>query len=223
MPSTISRVTRSKAQARASYDRLSHWYDLLAGRSEKRCRDAALRKLGVQPGETALEIGCGTGHALLALARAVGDSGQVYGLDISEGMLQVSQARVEQAGLADRVRLACGDAASLPFADGLFDAIFMSFTLELFDTPEIPLVLQECRRVLRHGRRIGVVAMSARGQAGWMMRAYAWAHDRFPNYVDCRPILLQEALAEAGFQRVEATVVSMWGLPVEIVIARLPA
>jgi len=216
----IQPVTRSKAQAQATYDRLSRWYDLLAGGSEKRLIDAALQDLAVGDGERVLEIGFGTGRALLALARAVGDSGRVYGLDISAGMLRVAQNRIDRACLSSRVDLHQGDAAHLPFDGGSLDAIFFSFTLELFDTPDIPIVLGECRRVLRGGGRLCVVAMSREGKPGLMLKLYEWAHDRFPRYVDCRPIYVRAAVQEAGFQSVGATVRSTWGLPVEIVLAR---
>lgn len=216
----IKPVTRSKAQAQATYDRLSRWYDRLAGGSESRLIDAALQDLAIGDGEKVLEIGFGTGRALLALARAVGDSGRVYGLDISAGMLRVAQNRIDRAGLSGRVDLHQGDAAHLPFDGGSLDAIFFSFTLELFDTPDIPIVLGECRRVLRGGGRLGVVAMSREGKPGLMLKLYEWAHDRFPRYVDCRPIYVRAAVQEAGFQSVDATVKSTWGLPVEIVLAR---
>ena len=75
----IEPVSRSKAQAQATYDRLSRWYDVLAGGSERRLIDAGLQKLAVGEGEKVLEIGPGTGYAIVALARAAGDSGRAYG------------------------------------------------------------------------------------------------------------------------------------------------
>jgi ubiquinone/menaquinone biosynthesis C-methylase UbiE len=70
--SEISRVTRTKEQAIASYDRLSRWYDWLSAGSERPLTELGLKKLNVNTGETVLEIGFGTGHALLALAACVG-------------------------------------------------------------------------------------------------------------------------------------------------------
>jgi ubiquinone/menaquinone biosynthesis C-methylase UbiE len=215
----ISRVTRSKKEARASYNKLSQWYDILAGHYEKKYRDAGLQELGVKESEAVLEIGFGTGHCILTLARSVGNSGMICGIDLSDGMVSISRVKVRRAGLSDRAMLMLGDGIRLPFKSSRFDAVFTSFTLELFDTPEIPIVLQECLRVLRSGGRLGVVAMSKKGGESPMMRLYEWLHDNFPNYVDCRPILVEEALQDVGFQVLKAKDVSMWGLTGEIVIA----
>jgi ubiquinone/menaquinone biosynthesis C-methylase UbiE len=179
-----------------------------------------LQKLGAGDGQIVLEIGFGTGYAMVALAKAVGDSGEVYGIDISDGMLDITRARLRKARLSTRVESRQGDGAALPFEDHFCDAVFMSFTLELFDTPEIPVVLHECRRVLRTDGRICVVAMSKRGKAGFMVRLYESAHGNLPTYVDCRPIFAHKALEAASFRVLGTTERSMWGLPVEIVVAK---
>ena len=212
------RVRRSKDQARASYDRMSRSYDLFAGAFEKRLRDLALARLGVTAGEAVLEIGFGTGHALERIAGAVGERGRVCGIDISAGMAAVSQRRLAQAGLLDRVALRRGDAAALPYADGAFDAVFMSFTLELFDTPDIPIVLGEVARVLKPGGRFGAVSLSREEGAPLMLRLYEWLGQRFPQYIDCRPIYLERALREAGLAVVHREEARLWGLPAKIAV-----
>jgi ubiquinone/menaquinone biosynthesis C-methylase UbiE len=215
----ISRVNRTRDQAQAAYNRMSRWYDILAGSSERRFIDAGLQSVAVTEGETALEIGFGTGHAILSLAQSVGSTGQVYGIDISDEMLKITQKKMEKAGLIERVELQRGDATQLPFEAGFFDAVFMSFTLELFDTPDIPRVLGECCRVLRVGGRLCVVAMAMEEHPGLMLRLYEWAHEKLPQYVDCRPIFVMQEIASAGFPVIDAIRMPMWGLPVEIVLA----
>jgi ubiquinone/menaquinone biosynthesis C-methylase UbiE len=219
----ISRVTRSKTEAQTAYDRMSGWYDLLAGGSEQRFKEQGLQMLNVQSGETVLEIGFGTGRSLLALARSAGTSGKVYGIDISPGMYRRSQSLLRKAGLADRVELKIGDAAKLPFPSESVDAVFISFTLELFDTPEIPIVVAECRRVLHRGGRLCVVSMTQKEKSSMMVGLYEWAHRTFPAWADCRPIQAQLFLKEAEFAILERREQSMWGLPVEILLARRPA
>jgi demethylmenaquinone methyltransferase/2-methoxy-6-polyprenyl-1,4-benzoquinol methylase len=218
VPAPISRVARSKEKARANYNRLSRWYDIIAGSTEKKYRDIGLQKLAARPGEHILEIGFGTGHCILTLAQSVGESGQVSGIDLSEGMLTITQDRLRQAGLLDRVDLCVGDAAELPFADGEFDGVFMSFTLELFDSPEIPVVLDQCYQALRPGGRLVVVSLVK--QPGTAVKIYEWFHEKMPVAVDCRPIYAQADLTAAGFSIQDVSAMSMWGLPVEIILAQ---
>ena len=211
----ILRVFHTRAQTRAYYDRLSAAYDILAERSEAPLRRKGLKKLGLAPGARVVEIGCGTGHSVVECAQAVGGAGSVIGIDLSPGML--AQTRKALLAAEATAHLVCGDAGQLPLASGAADAVFMSFTLELFDTPEIPRVLAESRRVLQPGGRLGVVGMSKDGGPDFLVHAYEWTHLHFPNFVDCRPIHVSQAVEEAGFQVVSRDIEHIW-LPVEIVV-----
>ena len=214
-----SQVTRTRADVKANYDKLSPWYDVLAGSAEQKYKDVGLRKLNVKSGEQVLEIGFGTGQCLLSLAQAAGHAGKVYGVDLSEGMAGVARTKVTKAGLSQRVDLICADAIALPYPENSMNAIFMSFTLDLFETSEIPIVLGECHRVLAPAGRICVVAMGIREESNLMVSLYDWAHARFPNMIDCRPIHSHRALAEAGFSVEDTSEMSMYALPVDIVLA----
>lgn len=198
---------------------MSRWYDLLTGTGEKRITEMGLLLLDVRQGDKVLEIGFGTGEAIIKIAHKIGDSGMAYGLDISAGMLSIAQEKVSKNNLSQRVELQVGDAARLPYTDGTFDAIFMSFTLELFDTSEIPVVLNECKRVLKNDGQICAVAMSKKGK-GIALSLYEWAHRICPQYIDCRPIFLSEALEDSGFKIIESKALRIWSLPVEIALAK---
>lgn len=218
---TISRVTRSKQDARKAYNKLSRWYDVFAGSYENKYTETAVNSLAIKSGERVLEIGFGTGHGIVELARKVGEYGKIHGIDISDGMREVTQEKVKKAALSGSVELIIGDAASLPYKSNTFDAILISFTLELFDTPEIPTVLGQCGRVLKNGGRIGVVAM-AKGDGSLGVSIYEWLHKKFPVWIDCRPIYARESLADAGFKILELEEFSMAGLSGERVLAIKP-
>ncbi len=216
---SILPVLRSKEEAKRFYDRISRIYDYLTGAFERKYTEMAVERLSVEEGETVLEIGFGTGHCLKRLAESVGKTGKVYGVDISSGMLEVTRRRLDKARLIDRVELYCGDASSLPYDDNTFDAAFMSFTLELFDTPEIPRLLEEVKRVLKPRGRIGVASMSKENGESLLLRLYEWAHRKWPKYVDCRPIYLEQSLRDAGYEIRKKEKVKLFGLPGEIVVA----
>jgi len=210
MKSEMERVNRPREKARESYNSLSRWYDLFTG-SEKRFTDMGIQMLDVQPDASVLEIGCGTGHAL---AEFTNKNKEVFAIDLSEKMLKVARKKTQTTP----VHLCQADGLSIPFSNKQFDNVFISFTLELFDTPEIPKVLHEIHRVLKEDGKLGIVSLAK--QETLAVRIYEWFHRRMPTLVDCRPIYLQPVLKETGFQIQESTLKTMWGLPVEIVIAK---
>lgn len=212
----VLRVLQSKKETKAFYDKIARVYDLLAEHSEEPIRRVGLEMLDAQPGQKILEIGFGTGRCLVDLARSAGPAGAVFGMDLSEKMLEIAEKRICEEGLDKRVRLFCGDALHLPCPSEILDGIFMSFTLELFDTPEIPQVLAECSRVLKQGGCLVVVAMSRVRAHGAMTEVFEWTHRHFPNYLDCRPILVRQALEDARFEIRDSKLVKRW-VDVEIV------
>lgn len=211
---------RSSQSTQSHYDSLSRWYDLLTTWSERSVRMAGLRMLDAQRGEAILEIGFGTGQAVLDLAKSVGDAGKVFGVDLSWGMVARARSKVASAGQSTRAALTHGDANKLPYKAEIFDAIFMSFTLELFNDEEIKAVLSECRRVLKKGGRSCVIALLRKDHANIITRIYDWAHSHFPAAIDCRPIFVRNEILHAGFHIEQAVEMTLWGLPVMLVIAK---
>ncbi len=251
MNDPIERVPRTEQEAADSYTRLSKWYDCFGG-SEWPHIAEGLRVLNVQPGERVLEVGFGTGRSLIELAGAVGSAGQVCGIDLSPGMIAVAREQVLKScpsaakrighpngGIAshvdsaagvppkvhgnDVVTLQRGSALHLPYATTSFDAVFSAFMLDLIDTPDIPGVLNEMRRVLKPGGRVGLVSMSkaceGNAAASGVVKVYERFHRWLPKLIDCRPIYLQSAVEAAGLHCEVHQTRSMWGIPVEVVIA----
>ena len=213
----VLRVFRGTAETKAFYNKIAKVYDFLAEESEGPMRDQGLAMLAPKPGETMLEIGFGTGHCLAKLADAVGPTGKVLGIDLSDGMLEHARQLLKEKNVAERVELFCGDAAQLPFAPESLDGIFTNFTLELFDTPEMPGVLANWKQALKPGGRLQVVSISKEGPPSLMGKAFEWTHQHFPNLMDCRPIFAGRALEAAGFTIADQKIASMWA-PVEIAL-----
>jgi len=207
----------SRKQTRQNYDRMSRWYDLFAG-SEKKFTKTGLQILGVKAGERVLEVGFGTGHSLTTLVQGAGNSGLVAGVELSPGMIAVARKRMHTERPKRSAQLMQGDGTLLPFVHNSFDAVFLSFTLELFSDDEIQVVLDECHRVLKREGRLGVVSLAKRDVLA--CRLYEWGHERWPALLDCRPIELRKGLEAGGFRVQAAKVQTMWGLPVEIALGR---
>lgn len=109
----------------------------------------AMDELNVVPGETVLDVGCGTGQTLLQLAERVGEQGRIYGVDISEVLLQVAARRSSHL---KSVQLIECDAAALDLSDRA-DAIFSRFGIMSFNDPVA--AFSNFQRLLKPSGRLG--------------------------------------------------------------------
>jgi len=167
-----------------------------------RRRQGSFDALRPSPGETIVDIGCGNGLLTQELARAVGPSGRVVGVDPSADMRALALERC-----ADHAAVAIKDglADALPMEDGKADKAVAVQVLEYLD--DIPAAMREANRVLRPDGRF--VAIDAGfGTLDWfseddnrMQRIQAaWDH----HYVEARvPALWPTLCRDAGFTAVE--------------------
>jgi SAM-dependent methyltransferase len=168
-------------------------------------RRGLLDLLGLHPGEHVLDVGCGPGFLTAELEEAVGASGRVCGVDLSETMLALARKRC-----GDRVELIAGDVTRLPFGDAEFDAAVATQVYEYVAVVETALA--ELHRVLRPGGRAVVVdtdwdsiAWHAEDPARMRRVLEAWDEHLADPYL---PRTLGPRLEQAGFevQRREAGV-----------------
>ena len=146
------------------FDALAGRYDLmndvLSMGQVRSWRKSVQRILRVGPGDRVLDLAAGTGTSSVSFAASGAD---VVACDFSLGMLQAGQARLAKsdplrANTRGRVSFAAGDALRLPFRDGAFDAVTISFGLRnVHGTRD---ALAEMRRVTRPGGRLVVCEFS---------------------------------------------------------------
>ncbi len=113
--------------------------------------EAALAAAAPIPGESVLDVGCGAGTTTLRMADAVGPSGQVLGVDISEQQLALARQRIADAG-ATHVRLVLDDAATYDFAPASIDLCFTRFGVMFFADPVA--AFRNIRRAMKPGGRL---------------------------------------------------------------------
>jgi SAM-dependent methyltransferase len=120
---------------------------------------AALERLALESGERVLDVGCGCGDTLLAIAERVGQTGQVTGIDLSERMLERAGERAPLATLV------AADVTEHAFRDAPFDAIYSRFGVMFF--ADAPLAFRRLRALLSESGRIAFVCWRTLAENPW--------------------------------------------------------
>ncbi|MEC0243334.1 demethylmenaquinone methyltransferase [Paenibacillus dokdonensis] len=131
--------------------------DILSFRRHKAWRKFAMKKMAMKPGDTAVDLCCGTCDWTLSMADASGN-GKMVGLDFSPNMLKVGESKVRAKHLEDQITLVQGNAMELPFEDNRFDYATIGFGLR--NVPDLEKVLQEMRRVVKPGGMVVCLELS---------------------------------------------------------------
>ncbi len=179
--------------AAAFYD-LTVWLMTL-GR-ERAFREKILGLARLKPGESVLDVGCGTGTLAIAAKRRVGPTGTVHGIDASPEMLARAEKKARRAGIEVSFKNAAAQA--LPFPDAQFDAVLSTVMLHHLPRKGREECAREIRRALKPGGRALVVdfAAVAREQKGLL------AHFHRHGHVSLRDMVA--LLRQAGLDIVES-------------------
>jgi len=124
-----------------------------------------IRRLGIRPGETVLDVACGTGNLAIPAAQA---GARVTGIDIAPNLIAEAQLEARTAGVV--VDFEVGDAESLPYLEGQFDTTVTMFGAMFAFRPE--RAAAELLRVTRPGGRIAMANWTPEGFVGHMLRAH---------------------------------------------------
>lgn len=167
----------STPEIQARYQRLAGAYDWsiillrLCGFRERRYRRLAVAALALQPGDTVIDLGCGTGRNLALLRAAVGAHGRVIGVDLTEAMVEQARQRVHAAGWQN-VTLVVADAASYAFPNGV-NAVLSTFAVTL--APTYDDILRRAAQALTLGGRLAVLDLKLPERwPAWLVRFAAW-------------------------------------------------
>ena len=155
------------------YHRRAPHYDISAnlyyviGFRESAYRKKAVAALKLRQGDTVVELGCGTGLNFPYLQQAVGPSGRIIGVDLTDRMLETAKDRVRRKGWSN-VDLICSDAATYDYPSGV-DGVLSTFALTLF--PEFDAVIRRGAGALSPGGSFVVLDFKKPANAPeWLIR-----------------------------------------------------
>ncbi|HEY0828213.1 MAG TPA: demethylmenaquinone methyltransferase [Bacilli bacterium] len=131
--------------------------DVLSFGRHKAWRKFTMRKMKVKPGNTAIDLCCGTCDWTISLARE-SVNGKIVGLDFSSNMLKVGSHKIKESGLEEQIDLIHGNAMELPFEDNSFDFAAIGFGLR--NVPDLVRVLEEMKRVIKPGGKVVCLELS---------------------------------------------------------------
>jgi demethylmenaquinone methyltransferase/2-methoxy-6-polyprenyl-1,4-benzoquinol methylase len=148
-------------QIRGMFDRIAGVYDVMntamtAG-LHHRWRERAADRAELEPGESALDVCCGTGDLAFELARRAGPHGRVIGSDFSERMLDLARAKQADRGV-EGLRFEWADALDLPYDDEAFDAVTVGFGVR--NLADLERGIAEMTRVLRPAGRLVILEIT---------------------------------------------------------------
>jgi demethylmenaquinone methyltransferase / 2-methoxy-6-polyprenyl-1,4-benzoquinol methylase len=147
---------------RRMFGHIARVYDVMnrvmTGGLDRRWRAFAAEQIALGPGQTALDVGTGTGDLAIAVAAASGPNAHVVGVDFTPEMLAIGQRKLDRLGLNGRVELRQGDGERLDFADNTFDVCGSAWVVRNLADPEQGL--SEMLRVVRPGGRVVCLEMS---------------------------------------------------------------
>ena len=149
-----------------------HWarmYDVLTNLvglgSVSEIRALALNRAGLVPGDTVLDVGCGTGTLALLAKQRLGADGEVRGIDASEQMIERARKKARNENVDVTFETAVIE--ELPFPDGTFDAVLSTFMLHHLPDDVKAAGLREVARVLKPGGRLLAVDLTGKGSFIW--------------------------------------------------------
>ena len=163
--------TRDLYRKRAMRYDLALWIYRFCGFRIDHYRRLTVAALGLRSGDTVVDLACGTGLNFGLLERAVGSTGKVIGVDLTDAMLAVAKRRTEEAGWQN-VELIQTDLSDYTVPEGV-EGVMSTLALTL--VPEYERVIKEASRSLRSGGRMAVLDMKRPDRwPEWLVRIAAW-------------------------------------------------